>query len=92
MSEALFIHLLIRGNVQGVWFRKSTEEKARALGLRGWVRNLSDGRVELMAEGTGAAELRRWVESGGPPTARVDWVEDGPGPRQPLVPGFEIKR
>ena len=92
MSEAHFIHLLIRGNVQGVWFRKATEEKALALGLRGWVRNRSDGRVELMAEGTEVAELRRWVEAGGPSTARVDWVEDGHAPPQALLPGFAIKR
>jgi acylphosphatase len=91
MSDVSFIHLLIRGQVQGVWFRKSTEEKARALGLRGWVRNLPDGRVEIMAQGAGAAELRAWLEAGGPPTARVDRVEDGHAPNQTLVPGFEIK-
>jgi acylphosphatase len=91
MSEATFIHLLIRGHVQGVWFRKSTEEKARELGLSGWVRNLSDGRVELMAQGDRAGELQVWVEAGGPPTARVDRVEQGHAPKQTLVPGFEIR-
>jgi len=92
MSNATFIHLLIRGQVQGVWFRKSTEEKARSLGLDGWVRNLPDGRVELMAGGVRAGELRAWVEAGGPPTARVDRVEDGHAPEQTLVPGFDIRR
>ena len=92
MSEATFIHLLIRGRVQGVWFRKSTEEKARELGLSGWVRNLSDGRVELMAQGDRAGELQVWVEKGGPPTARVDSVEEGHAPKQTLVPGFAIRR
>ena len=92
MSNATFIHLLIRGQVQGVWFRKSTEEKARSLGLDGWVRNLPDGRVELMAGGGRAGELRAWVEAGGPPTARVDRVEDGHAPEQTLVPGFDIRR
>jgi acylphosphatase len=91
MSESTFIHLLIRGHVQRVWFRKSTEEKARSLGLRGWVRNCRDGRVELMARGERAAELRAWVEAGGPPAARVDHVEDGYAPAQSLPPSFEIR-
>ena len=70
MSEH-YLHLLISGRVQGVWFRRTTQDKARELGLRGWVRNLSDGRVELKAEGEAdaVAQLRAWVEAGGPATA-----------------------
>ena len=44
--------IVVNGRVQGVWFRASTREEALRLGLRGWVRNLPDGRVELVAEGT----------------------------------------
>jgi acylphosphatase len=44
-------HVLISGRVQGVFFRAYTSEEAQALGLTGWVRNLSDGRVEAVFEG-----------------------------------------
>jgi acylphosphatase len=45
------VHLVIRGRVQGVFFRGSAEDEATALGLTGWVRNCRDGTVELVAEG-----------------------------------------
>ena len=63
----------VAGRVQGVWFRGSTQEKARALALVGWVRNLADGRVEVLVRGPEAAvaELEHWLQRG-PPLARVD--------------------
>ncbi|MEC4675771.1 MAG: acylphosphatase [Nitrospirota bacterium] len=45
-------HLFISGNVQGVFFRSFTREVATGLGLNGWVKNLYDGRVEAVFEGT----------------------------------------
>ncbi len=47
------VHLLIHGRVQGVFFRASAQQKAQELELSGWVRNNSDGSVEIMAEGEG---------------------------------------
>ena len=91
MSDT-FLHLFVQGRVQGVWFRKTTRERALELGLRGWVRNLDDGRVELMAQGERVGELRAWVEAGGPVLARVDRVVQGHAPSQTLTPGFVIKR
>lgn len=51
-------HVLISGKVQGVWFRASTKQVAESLGLSGWVRNLSDGRVEAVLKATLKASAR----------------------------------
>lgn len=60
------------GGVQGVYFRASTVDRARALGIRGWVRNCADGSVEVVASGSdeALAELVRWLWTG-PPAAAV---------------------
>jgi acylphosphatase len=49
MKEA--IHIIVHGRVQGVWFRAGTKEKADELGLLGWVKNRTEGTVEIHAEG-----------------------------------------
>ena len=66
----------ITGRVQGVFFRASTAEQARALGITGRARNCPDGSVEVFATGTPAdlAELVAWLHHG-PPLARVDRIE-----------------
>lgn len=70
----------VEGRVQGVGFRQATRAKATALGLRGWVRNLPDGRVEGLASGHPVAlgALRDWLALG-PPAASVaalDWIAE----------------
>ena len=67
---------MVSGQVQGVFFRASAQDTARKLGLTGWVRNLRDGRVELVACGEEAKlkELEHWLWQG-PPHARVTQVE-----------------
>ncbi|MBI5253372.1 MAG: acylphosphatase [Euryarchaeota archaeon] len=69
-------HVYISGRVQGVFFRSSAEEKAFELGVKGWVRNLRDGRVEAIFEGEKekVEEMIRWCHKG-PPYARVTNVE-----------------
>ena len=64
---------LVGGKVQGVFFRASTREQALKLGLRGYARNLPDGRVEVLAAGEASAidALVRWLQLG-PPMARVE--------------------
>jgi acylphosphatase len=73
-------HLLVSGRVQGVCYRQATADTARRLGLRGWVRNLPDGRVEAEAEGDRAVveALVEWCRRG-PPAAQVDDLEVGWG-------------
>jgi len=63
---------LVEGRVQGVFFRASTQAEAVRLGLLGWVRNLPDGRVEVLASGASAAQeaLAAWLAIG-PPLAKV---------------------
>ena len=78
------IHLWISGRVQGVGFRYATRQQAGRLGLRGWVRNLSDGRVEILAEGEETA-IGALVDAcrEGPPLARVENVAAVPDTDKP---------
>ncbi len=69
-------HLHILGRVQGVSFRYFTLQEAQSVGVFGWVRNLWDGRVEALFEGSEAAvdHMVQWCHQG-PPSAVVDDVE-----------------
>ncbi|MEQ8231852.1 MAG: acylphosphatase [Gammaproteobacteria bacterium] len=65
----------VSGRVQGVFFRASAREQARALGLTGWVMNCDDGSVEAIARGSAdaLAAFAAWLAEG-PPRARVSAV------------------
>jgi acylphosphatase len=85
-------HYLVTGRVQGVGFRYFTRDEAVREGLHGWVRNASDGGVEIAAEGDQEAldRFERAVRRG-PPLARVELVEVtdvGAGGRDT---GFEVR-
>lgn len=70
------LHLVVSGLVQGVGFRWYARERARGLGLAGWIRNREDGTVEAEAEGPQEA-LRSFVESlKAYPVAHVEDVEE----------------
>jgi len=75
----------VAGRVQGVFFRASTQQQARRLGVQGLARNLPDGRVEVLACGTPQAvkALCDWLHAG-PPQAEVSAVDctevEGPAP------------
>lgn len=75
MSEKICLHSVVRGKVQGVWFRASTREQALSLGLCGWVRNLPSGEVEVLAIGpkAKAQALESWLHQG-PSKAEVQEV------------------
>ena len=89
------MHCFVSGRVQGVCFRAATRQFALDRGLRGWVRNLPDGRVELLAVGADEQldALRDWL-SRGPERARVDDVACRPATDAELEAGpegFQIK-
>lgn len=85
------VGFLIYGRVQGVGYRWWTRREARRLGLTGTVRNLPDGTVEVMCNGTAGmlddleASLRR-----GPPLSKVERVVRSPGSPSDEMVGFEI--
>jgi acylphosphatase len=80
-SELAARRFVVTGKVQGVFFRASTVRMAEMLGIRGFARNLPDGRVEVLALGEPAslANLAEWLRKG-PPLASVanvaEHVED----------------
>lgn len=94
MSEAGIVGLraIVRGRVQGVGFRFFVRDAATALALRGYARNLADGTVEVVAEGSRASleallgELRR-----GPGLSRVDAVTESWDAASQGYTGFDIR-
>ena len=84
-------HVYVSGDVQGVFFRDSTRQRAQQLGLSGWVKNLPDGRVEALFEGPSqeVREMVRWCEQG-PPHAAVENVEVEFDTARGAVSGFEV--
>ncbi len=72
MEEEKRIEIRVLGMVQGVFFRTTTRDVARKLGLKGTVRNMSDGSVEIIAEGS-EERLNRLISFAkqGPPSAKV---------------------
>lgn len=70
------VHIFLSGRVQGVFFRSATKEWADELGVKGWVKNLSDGRVEAVIEGE-REMVEEMVElmKRGPPLALVENIE-----------------
>jgi acylphosphatase len=83
--------VVVRGHVQGVFFRDSTAERARSRGVAGWVRNRPDGAVEAVFEGDADAveSMVRFCRSG-PSSADVEDVEvDEESPED--LSGFEVR-
>ena len=83
------VHIILRGRVQGVGFRFFIHDRARQLGLTGWVRNLADERVEAVATGEDE-RLRQFVAlcKNGPPAAvraPLHNRTERDGPRQPCT-------
>ena len=91
-EQRIRAHVYVSGKVQGVYYRANTREKAREVGIDGWVRNLDDGRVEAVFEGDewSVQEVLDWCHTGSP-AAHVEDVdaefEDPQG-----EDGFRVRR
>lgn len=87
------LHIIVKGIVQGVFFRASTRRKADELGLVGWVRNMDDGSVEIVAEGENhkLQELLLWCGKG-PGGAAVEEVIPQWMPGKQEFRTFEVLR
>lgn len=74
MEESVQVHVWISGRVQGVFFRYNTQQQALAKGLKGWVKNLPDGRVEAVFQGNRdrVQEMLEWCHKG----PRGAWVRE----------------
>ncbi len=92
-KEHIRVRLIVRGSVQGVFFRASTCEQARRCHVCGWVRNLADGGVEIVAEGDrrSVQELIAWCHRG-PAGAHVTQVEVTEEPYTGDSHTFDIRR
>ena len=85
------MHVWIEGNVQGVFFRANTRDKAVSLEITGWVKNLSDGRVEAVFEGEDEAikEILEFCREA-PFGAKVDDMEIKEEPYKGEFESFEV--
>lgn len=86
------VHIWVSGRVQGVCYRASACERAKALRLTGWVKNLADGRVEAVAEGdeTAVAAFLAWCKQG-PGYADVEGLEVSDEAANGEFSGFSVR-
>lgn len=86
------IHVLVEGRVQGVCFRDYTCQKALSLKLKGWVRNLPNGSVEIVMSGTdeGLSLMLEWLSQGSP-RSRVDNIKTRDASSRELFTTFDVR-
>jgi len=87
------LHCVISGKVQGVCFRAWTADQATNLGIKGWVRNLADGRVEVIGQGDEdkLQEFKKRLLTGSP-MSQVEHVECNEIEDEQIYTSFEIRR
>ncbi len=86
------LHATVSGKVQGVYFRAWVFDQAKSLGLTGWVRNLADGKVEVLAQGDprGLDALKERLPEGSP-LSRVESVQAGLIEYEKAYQDFQIR-
>jgi len=92
VASATCVRLVVHGTVQGVGFRFAASEAASACSVNGWVRNLPDGTVEVVAQGApdAVARMTAWAKCG-PRYASVDRVQVETLEELQNLDGFEIR-
>ena len=92
MADEERVHVTVSGRVQGVSFRDATRQEAERMGLKGWVRNTQDGRVEAAFEGDPDAvnQMVEWCKSG-PSSADVEDVSTEREAPSGDLSGFEVR-
>ena len=90
--EKIRAHVIVSGKVQGVGYRFSTVNKAKQVGVSGWVRNLLDSRVEAVFQGTQEQvdAMIRWCYQGSPASVVKDVLVEYEQPEG--IQGFDVKR
>lgn len=91
-NEQIGKSIIVRGKVQGVFYRATTLTTAQELGVKGWVKNLPDGTVQIEAHGrlSAVTELMIWC-SKGPEFSEVSEVDSTDIPFEPGFASFEIR-
>ncbi|MBM3151613.1 MAG: acylphosphatase [Chloroflexi bacterium] len=90
--DSACLHLWVTGRVQGVGFRAFVARQAQLLGLSGWVRNLGDNQVEILASGARPAlEEFQQIVGRGPSSAHVQGLRSESLPLPTKLAGFEIR-
>jgi len=91
-DDRICAHVFVSGRVQGVFFRATTRDRAREVGVDGWVRNLDDGRVEAVFEGADEQvdSMIEFCHEGSPAASVEDVAVDRESPEG--LSGFEIRR
>ncbi|MBD3296527.1 MAG: acylphosphatase [Candidatus Omnitrophica bacterium] len=86
------VHVVVKGKVQGVFFRSSASDKASSLGLNGWIRNRPEGDVEAVFEGDAEAvdEMLSWCRKGSGP-ADVNDVRVSEEEYKGDLEGFQVR-
>jgi acylphosphatase len=92
MPQQIRAHVFVSGKVQGVGYRYATVDTATHLGVNGWVRNLSDRRVEAVFEGKQeiVEEMIRWCHQGPPDSVVKDVFIEYEEPEH--LQGFQVRR
>ena len=90
-GETKTVRVIVSGRVHGVWFRAWTRETAEELGLKGWVRNLADGRLEAVFSGP-ATDVNHMLDAlwQGPPLSEVAQIVEGLAPDEEFE-GFKVR-